>query len=192
MEGTGLDFTAEMRRLCFDVCGRLTEFSHIDMGRVAVSTSQTRRRASHGLYASLTPLRFEGGGREQTRRGRVYRVEPVLDAGGREYLYILTFYLPRFCDTSLEEKLVTVLHELWHIGPAFDGDLRRFEGRFYAHGPSQKAYDEQMRRFTQAWLALSPPEHLYEFLTQPFDGLVAEHGRVVGARVRTPRLVPVG
>ena len=30
-----------------------------------------------------------------------------------------------FLDQTFEEKLVTVFHELYHISPAFDGDLRR-------------------------------------------------------------------
>ena len=41
----------------------------------------------------------------------------------------MSFYLPRFCDQSLDEKLSTVMHELWHISPAFDGDIRRLPGR---------------------------------------------------------------
>ena len=187
----GLDFSVEMRRLCVDVCSRLPELAHVDMAQVAVCTSQTRRNVSHGLYASLTPLRFEGGARENTKRGRTYRVEAVLDSSGRELLYILTFFLPRFCDLPLEEKLTTVLHELWHIGPDFDGDLRRFAGRFYAHGPSQKAYDDHVRRLAQKWLSLSPSEHLYDFLHPTFADLVAEHGRVVGLRMRSPKLIPV-
>lgn len=188
---SGLDFTSHMRRLCEDVCRRLGDLRHVDMRLVAVSTAQTRRDVSHGMYASLTPLRFEGGNREKTTRGRRYRVESVVDADGRELLYILSFYLPRFCNLPLEEKLVTVLHELWHIGPEFDGDLRRYAGRCYAHGPSQRAYDAHMKRLAQEWLALGPPEHLYEFLLYPFDQLIAEHGRVIGTRVRTPKLIPV-
>ena len=56
-------------------------------------------------------------------------------------LYILNFYLPRFLDLPFREKLTTMLHELWHIGPKFDGDVRRLGGRCFAHGSSQKQYD---------------------------------------------------
>ena len=54
-------------------------------------------------------------------------------------------------NTSVEEKLSTVLHELWLISPMFNGDLRRHEGRCYAHGPSQSNYDDQKDRLAQKW-----------------------------------------
>lgn len=187
----GFDFTTAMRRLCHDMVVRLTELAHIDLERVAIGLCQARQNGSHGTYASLTPLKFEAGAAEQVLEGRRYGVQRLCDQQGRELLYILSFYLPRFQNTSLEEKLSTVLHELWHISPEFDGDLRRHAGRCYAHGSSQQEYDAQMDRLAQRWLSLDPPGHLYEFLAVDFDELVAEHGKVVGARWPTPKLLPL-
>ncbi|MCH2113470.1 MAG: hypothetical protein MK171_00970 [Pirellulales bacterium] len=189
MESHGFDFTAAMRRLCADMIARLAELQHIDLGRVAMSLSQTRKSVAYGLYASLTPLRFEGGALQKELRGRHYGVDPMRDDSGREYLYILSFYLPRFANTTWEEKLSTVLHELWHISPEFNGDLRRHEGRCYAHGRSQREYDARMDRLAQKWLALGPPEPLYDFLLKSFEELVAEHGTVKGTHWQTPKLV---
>ncbi|MEQ8211766.1 MAG: putative metallopeptidase [Lacipirellulaceae bacterium] len=188
--GQSFNFSAAIEKVCRDMIARLPEFSHIDFDRVAVSLVQARRDVSHGIYASLTPLRFEGGAREKRTRGRRYLVQSVCDRQGREYLYILSIYLPRFLNTSLEEKLATLLHELWHIGPNFDGDLRRFPGRNYAHGNSQREYDAQMERFAQQWLAADPPAHLYDFLEFDFNELTAEHGRIVGTRWPAPKLIP--
>jgi predicted metallopeptidase len=185
------DFTAAMRRLCQDMTARLPQLRHIDLSRVAISICQTRNGESHGTYATLTPLRFEAGATTKNVRGRRYGVEPVRSESGEEYLYILNFYLPRFLNTPLEENLSTVIHELWHISPTFDGDLRRHEGRCYAHGSSQKAYDALMDQLTQQWLALDPPEHLYEFMLGNFDDLLAEHGGVTGAHWQAPKLVPL-
>ena len=190
-QSCGFDFTAAMRRLCLDMTVRLPELHHIDLNRVAISISQARNSESHGTYATLTPLRFESGATTKVVRGRRYGVEPVQSESGDEFLYILSFYLPRFLNTPLEENLSTVIHELWHISPAFDGDLRRHEGRCYAHGPSQKAYDALMDRLAQQWLALSPPEHLYEFLIGDFDELLAEHGGVTGSYWQAPKLLPL-
>src|SRR5262245_60122872 len=117
------DFTLHICRLCDDIASRLTELSHIDMGRVAVSVCQTRKAVQHGIFASLTPLRFADGSSTTTRRGRQMTVERVLDKVGREMLYILSFYLPRFQNLDVREKLITVLHELWHISPDFNGDI---------------------------------------------------------------------
>jgi predicted metallopeptidase len=193
MDGSshGFDFTAAMRLLCSDMVTRLSELGHIDLELVAIGLCQTRQSGSHGLYASLTPLKFEAGASEQVLEGRRYGVQSLCDLHGRELLYILSFYLPRFLNTSLEEKLSTVLHELWHISPEFDGDLRRHAGRCYAHGSSQQEYDAQMDRLAQRWLALDPPGHLYDLLAVDFAELEAEHGKVVGARWPTPKLLPL-
>ena len=184
------DLTRAMRHLCWDMVARLPELEHIDLEPVAIGFSQSRGRACHGLVASLTPLRFETGARHAMIDGRRYRMAPLLDRSGREKLYILTYFIPRFFDAPLEEKLSTTLHELWHISPHFDGDLRRHEGRYPIHGRSQKAYDHQMDQMAQRWLALDPPLAVYDFLQWSFQELVAEYGSVVGTRISTPRLIP--
>lgn len=187
----GFDFTSHMRSLCEDLVARLPELSHIDPRRVAISFSQTRRASAYGLYATLRPLRFAGGSTETIRRGRRWLLQRLVDAQGREILYIVSFYLPRFFNLPFREKLCTVLHELWHISPRFDGDLRRFRGRCYAHTGSRKRYDASMERLVEKYLALRPPDELLAFLHHDFAGLVARYGRVFGQRVRPPKLIPL-
>ncbi|HEY4309572.1 MAG TPA: hypothetical protein VGN12_09005 [Pirellulales bacterium] len=185
----GLDFTRHMRVVCRDITVRLAEFQHVDIDRVALRTCQTRNRAHHGVHASLTPLRFEGGARTTTRRGRTWSIRPIVGEDGREMLYLLSFYLPRFCNQPLVEKVSTIIHELWHIGPAFDGDLRRFPGRYFAHGRSEAAFHRQMRELAANWLAQSPDRQLFAFLEPDFRGLCQQYGAVYGARIPTPKLV---
>lgn len=180
-----------MRRLCEDVVQRLPEMTHIDMGRVAVCFAQARKAVSHGLYATLTPLRFEGGALSEQRARRRYVIQRVYDETGREMLYVLKFYLPRFLDTSFDEKLTTVFHELWHINPDFNGDLRRHEGRCYAHTHSQKEYDAEMARLWRRWLDLGPSPVLYDFLRPKFRELERRYGGVYGLKLPHPKLVPV-
>lgn len=188
----GFNFTSQMRVLCADLTERLPELAHIDVGRVAIRFCQARIHSRHGLYASLTPLRFEGGQLLSQRRGRNWTVERLFDDSGREMLYLLSFYLPRFLERPFEEKLSTVVHELWHIGPAFDGDLRRHPGRCYAHTHSQKQYDARMGELTQKWLGLDPPSEVYAFLRYDFRQLERRYGRVFGQMIRTPRLLRAG
>lgn len=187
----GFDYTDAIRRVCADMAARTPELGHIRHERVAIGVRRTRSAAMHGVFATLTPLRFADGRADRTLRGRRYRVQPLADAAGREFLYLFSLYLPRFQNLSLEEKLSTIVHELWHIGPKFDGDLRRHDGRCYAHGSSQRKYDALMDRITQRWLAGDPPAHLYEFLERNFDDLAAEHGGVRGERWPAPKLIPV-
>jgi hypothetical protein len=106
-------------------------------------------------------------------------------------LYILNFYLPRYLDLPLPEKLNTVAHELWHIGPRFDGDLRRFQGRCRLHSGSKKRYDAQSQGLVDAWFAGGPEASLYQFLQDDFRKLHARHGRVFGTKVRAPKIFPL-
>lgn len=181
-----------MRSLCMDVCTRLEAFQHIDMSRVAVTFAQTRRRVSYGLQAKLTPMRFEGGCLTEAREdGRQWTVQRLYDHHEREMLYILTFYLPRFQDQVFMEKMTTVFHELYHISPLFNGDIRRLEGRYHVHSHSQKEYDEQMAVLAKRYLAMKPPVELYSFLRKTFRGLKRVHGEVVGLSIPIPKLLPV-
>jgi hypothetical protein len=179
-----------MRLLCADMVARTPELSHIDLSRVALSFSRARKRVSWGMYASLTPLRFAGGEMTTLRRGKLYQVQRLMDGSGREMLYLLSFYLPRFMNLDFREKLITVFHEMWHISPSFDGDLRRHGGRCFAHTHSQKEYDRQMEILADRWLASSPDAELWEFLKGDFQALQTTHGAVFGLRVARPKLVP--
>ena len=187
----GFHFTAAMRAVCDDMTRRVPLLGHIDMRRVAVGFCQARKRVRHGLQASLTPLRFEGGTRETIERGRPYTCQSIRSADGVEFLYLLNFYLPRFLDHSLGEKLTTIVHELWHISERFDGDLRRHDGRCYVHGPSQREYDRMASKLAGQWLAGDPPPEIYAFLRLNFRRLYQHYGIVYGERYPAPKLVPI-
>jgi len=187
----GFDFTSRMRSLCQDIVARAPSLAHVQLQRVLIAFSQARKGVQYGLQASLTPLRFAGGSLTTRRRNGTFTLQRIFDHSGREYLYILTFYLPRFLNNSLKEKLTTVFHELWHIGPDCDGDLRRHHGRCYAHSHSQREYDALMWQLAQDWLRLQPPASLYDFLEVPFQELQDRHGRIFGLKVPRPKLIPV-
>lgn len=184
------DFCLAMRILGRDIVARTPALAHVNFDQIATVFAQARKRVNYGLYASLTPLRFQQGSLTTKRRGRQYTIQRLFDPTGLEYLYILTFYLPRFQDLDLREKLITVFHELWHISPAFDGDIRRHEGRCYAHTGSQAKYDAHMETLVDAWLAQQPPAALWSFLKLSFGELQGRWGRVTGARIKRPRLIP--
>jgi hypothetical protein len=176
--------------LCDDVTTRLDELLHVDMSQVAVSYAQTRTRALHGLQAKLTPMRFENGATTTHRRGKPWTCQRLM-LGDREMLYILTFYLPRFLDQPFHEKMVTVLHELFHISPQFNGDIRRFGGRYHVHSHSQREYDCEMGRLASHYLAMNPPRELYEWLALDFRELHKQTGAILGQRIPIPKLIPL-
>lgn len=184
------DFCRAMTSLCQDICVRHAEFQHVQMSRVAVTFAQARSPVEWGVQARLTPLRFEGGAIVENRRGRLWTVQRVYHEGN-EALYILTFLLPRFLNLSFEEKLITIFHELYHISPRFDGDIRRFSGSCYMHTGSQKSYDRQMAEFSRQYLQMGVPETLVQFLRFNFAELQQQCGAVVGLRIAIPRLIPM-
>ena len=186
------DFTAAMRAVCAEMVARTPDLCHIRLDEVAICFCQARNREPYGMYASLTPLRFAGGALTTVRRRQRFGLQKLLDAGGREMLYILSFYLPRFMDLPLSEKLITIFHELWHISPQFNGDIRRHPGKCFAHTRSQKHYDAQMGALADRWLATGPPAELWSFLLLTCEQLHKAHGPIVGLRVAKPRLIPCG
>ncbi|MEK6269553.1 MAG: hypothetical protein N2B57_02245 [Planctomycetales bacterium] len=188
----GFHFTNRMRSVCEDMASRLPQLAHIQMDRVAISFCQARKSVSHGLQASLTPMRFEDGDRELVQNGQRWRVQQIRNRQNQEMLYLLNFYLPRFQDQPFGEKLVTILHELWHINPTFNGDLRRLPGRCYVHSASEKKYDAFMGTLANEWLARNPSRTAFQFLEMSFDDLQKTYGQVSGLRIPAPKMIRCG
>jgi predicted metallopeptidase len=182
------DFTAAMRALCEDVVYRSAPFAHVDLSRVLFTITRSRNGHRHGLQARVTPLRFRGGELVTIYRGVPYQVQR-LTVHGRDMLYLVTFCLPRFLNRDFEDKLVTVFHELYHISPTFDGDLRRHEGRYCTHTASQKRLDAHMGRLVRAYLNDGADADRHAFLRLSFAELCRRHGAVAGLHVPRPKLV---
>ncbi|MDR3233922.1 MAG: hypothetical protein LBT46_09725 [Planctomycetaceae bacterium] len=184
------DYTQALKTLCEDICFRVPELRHIEMNRVAVSFSQTKNSEPYGIYASTTPLRFSGGNETLVRRGRTLTMQSCYKNDGTQYLYILYFYVPRFIELPLSQKLDTIVHELYHISPLFNGDLRRFSGRCFAHGSSKAKYDQSVKRLTEYYLQREPPESVWSFLQLDYRGLTAQYGKLTGTKIPMPKIVP--
>jgi hypothetical protein len=184
------DFCGHMRRLCADLVGRCPTFEHIDVNHLLFGITQARTRRPHGLQARVTPLRFRNGRLDRRRRGIAYQVQRHF-VDDQEMLYLVTFCLPRFLDQDFDDKFVTIFHELYHISPEFDGDLRRHGGRCTVHSQSKRDYDKHMADLARAYLASGPNATLHAFLRMNFAQLQHRHGAVVGVVVPRPKVVPV-
>jgi hypothetical protein len=184
------DFCGHMRRLCADVVRRCPELAHIDVGRLLFAVTQARSGRRHGLQARVTPLRFRHGLLTRRRRDGDYQVQRFF-VGEREMLYLVTFCLPRFLDQDLDDRFITLFHELYHISPAFEGDLRRHDGRYALHSHSKRDYDAHMAHLARAYLASGPDRALHDFLRLTFAQLRHRHGSVVGVVVPRPRLIRI-
>lgn len=183
--------TAALRRLCGDIATRCDTFAHLDLSAMLFTFCPSRASARHGLLARVTPLRFRDGILYRRRNGRVFQVQRYF-ANGTEQRYIVTFCLPRFLDLPFEQKLVTVFHELYHVGPKFDGDIRRHEGRYAVHTHSKKEYDERMGELARRYLNGHPEPRVFGFLHATFAELWDHFGGVYGVTVPQPKMVPAG
>lgn len=188
--GVSFDFCGHIRRLCADMAAHSAELHHIDVSRLLFGMTQARSGRTHGLQARVTPLRFPQGALRRQRRGVCYQVQRYF-VDGREMLYLVTFCLPRFLDQTFEDKFVTLFHELFHISPAFDGDLRRHGGRCDLHSRSKKEYDVRMAHLARAYLSNGANARLHDFLRLDFAQLQYRHGSVVSVVVPRPKLIPV-
>ncbi len=184
------DFCGHVRRLCADIVQRCQELRHIDVGRLLFGMTQARSGQFHGLQARVTPLRFPDGQLLRRRRGITYLVQRYI-VDEREMLYLVTFCLPRFLDQDFDDKFITLFHEIYHISPKFEGDLRRHEGRYALHSHSKSDYDTHMAKLARAYLQNGPDPALFSFLRLNFAQLQHRHGSVVGVVVPRPRLLPL-
>jgi hypothetical protein len=185
-----VDFSAELDILSRDLCRRIPELAHIDPDRLLFSIARSRAAGIHGTYARIAPLRFAGGSREHTRRRGPWRETfrlPVLHHNQREIYYLITLFIPRFLRLSFEQKLATIVHELYHISAACDGDIRRFLGRNFAHGSSRATYDRIIKQLVDRYLAATPPEAPLAFLQLEESRWNQQQIRISGITTPVPR-----
>ena len=186
-----LNLTASLEAVIADIVCRVDELSHIDPARLLVAVAASRNGTRHRLFAKIHPLRFKGGDKsaeERSGRSRYLLTMPTIEHRGTEMLYLIYFLVPRFLDLPFQEKLVTIFHELYHISPAFDGDIRRFAGRNHAHGSSTKRYNQFMATLVDRYLkGLENSDHL-EFLATDQSTLRENYRAIVARKLPAPRL----
>jgi predicted metallopeptidase len=184
----GFDFTGNMTLLVEDVVKTHPAFSHIITNNVLVAISNANG-SKNGVVAKLRPMRFEGGSKTKMLHGMEY-LAPEVNINGNNILYIIYFHLPRFLNHgNYKNKLSTVLHELYHISPLFNGDIRRFSGKNYAHGNSRKDYDEQINVYTDEYISSTHHPELSEFLKYKYAELKHRCGAIYGDMIRIPRQI---
>lgn len=205
---TSFDYLFHVKELCRDICRRLPVFRHIDVDRVGFEVSKARNRDSfYGRWASVTPLRFEGGVRAALFRqkkivrvghtknvidetSQYYKAPEVVGLDGTELLYLFTIMTPRFYNLSVKDKVETVIHELLHIGPKFDGDYRHIPGRDKHHG-NLKKYEEYCSQLAKEWLRLDPNPGLYNFLQWDYDALLEKFDSIELVKYPSIKYIPI-
>ena len=176
------DLTTELEKVIARLA-TLEEFRHIKLTGMILSLTQCRKNSFHGVYAAVKPLRFESGKREKIRE-KFRFVWPKFVIDGYIKLYQMIFYIPRFLDVSFEDKLLTIIHEMYHISPRFNGDLRRFPGKNYAHGYSRTEFDKALIPINNKAQKSFNFEQ-FEFMILNFKELRGKYDSIVGNMFRT-------
>ncbi len=186
---TGFDFTGSMNLLVKDIVKTHPAFSHIILDNILVAISPSNG-SKNGVVAKLRPMRFEGGSKTRLIR-RIEYSAPEVNINGNNILYIVYFHLPRFMNHGKHQsKLSTVLHELYHISPLFNGDIRRFPGKNFAHGNSRRHYDELIEVFANEYKRQTIHPELSDFLKYRYSELKRKYGAIYGDMIRIPRSNP--
>jgi predicted metallopeptidase len=185
-----VNLTLVLTSIIAEIVQNTPSLSHIDTGRTLVCVGSNKSGRRGGLYGKLIPLRFENGSTVLKHRGRVYAI-PEIVHNGASCLYIIHFYMPRFFDLPWHEKLKVMFHELYHISPRFDGDIRRMGAVKTAHGHSKKhfdsLYDSELQSFTNH---IRTTEHM-QFLEMDSTSIYRRYRRVTGVRMKNPKPVVI-
>ena len=184
------DLTRAVWQIANSMCKLVDDVRHIDMTTVACSYTVCRSDSDDGVLATMTPCRFENGLLSGILDGRRVKTQQVFDADGREILYIFTVFIPRFLNLTIREKLITISHELWHIGPKCNGELRRFAGRCHIHG-DEKLFDQQAEWIVDQWLENPGVNKIEAFLHHDFEELSNRYDRIVGQKIQQPKIIDV-
>ena len=81
-----------------------------------------------------------------------------------------------------------MIHELHHISPLFNGDIRRYSGKNYAHGNSRKGFDDLMNIYTHEYIESTSMPELREFLKYKYSELRRKYGAIYGDMIRIPNI----
>lgn len=185
-----LHFNNAIFALIEEITKHVDEFRSLDCSRIRVSAAFNKKRSRGGLLAYVLPLKYRYGSPIERRvRGNsiyTFAMIPYLDSG-KEILYLIYFMLPRFMNLSLRDKLETVIHELYHISPEFDGDLRRLAGRSSLHGNSLKEYDRKIKVLTDEFMHSLHDEQKYAFLKPNMWQAKRKFGEIYTQHIKEPR-----
>ena len=105
-----------------------------------VCLSSNRDGSKGATYGKVVPLCYLNGSQSVIYKNQKYTM-PLVKKNNNIIKYLLYIYLPKFFDLSVKGKLYVLFHELYHINPNFDGDIRNMGNFKRVHGYSIKYFN---------------------------------------------------
>ena len=151
-------YTQLLQRALADIAGCVPWMRHIEPARVLLVSSSRVASSCYGNIAQCFGLpageKLNCGYWYHRPTRRVVRMTPWVRhasaqvlIGGRCMAYVILVRLPRMLENG---PLDTLVHEMVHIAPAFDGHLRRLR-----HG---NKFNAMVRETCEYWLRQGNPE----------------------------------
>ncbi len=187
---SGINLTDLLTLIVQEITRNAPSLAHIDISRIHISIASNRNGKRSTIYGKLVPLRFKDGNTHLIYRDKCYAM-PEFVHNGIPLLYLIYFYTPSFLNLGALEKLRVIFHELYHINPSFNGDIRRMGNVKASHGHSKSRFDAQFEpdllRFHE-YIMETPYRN---FLEMDAAALFATFGRIYSSRIKLPKPVLV-
>ncbi len=176
--------------LLHEMISRTPEFEKFDANKILLCCSSNKKATGGGIYGKLLPMKFENGAGIVNHNGRYFAI-PKLFINDTEILYIMYFYFPKFFNLSARDKVNVMFHELYHISPAFNGDIRRMGIMKKAHGHSKKAFEERYIDFAGDFYSYIKETPYHAFLDMKSEDLLKRFNKIHYRRMKSIRPVEV-
>jgi hypothetical protein len=137
------NLSRQVRLLIRDIARRVPELAHVRADRVLVVAGEARRASR----ATIRPLRFPGG---LARKPGSELRKPRVRFRGRKILYVITLRPLFFRASTAEQRIETVIHELFHTAAEFDGSLDPARRHQALKG---SAFESSLRPLVKRYLA---------------------------------------
>lgn len=163
-ESFSINLTDVLTLIISDIISYTEEFYNFDLNKILICCASNRKDFNGATYGKLLPLKFQNGSDVIKHRGHFYTI-PKLIINNYEILYIIYFYMPKFFNLSAKEKINVIFHELYHINPSFNGDIRRMGDFKKAHGYSKKKFEEKYIEYADVFYNKVINLPYYKFLS---------------------------
>lgn len=167
-----LNVRDEIMPVIESLCRDIPLLSHIDTRRIRLYATQTRVNSKHGYYAKIVPMRFPDGKPFRIKRTHTESIQQIVGPDG-EILYLIYLYVPRFLEVPLEDKMLTLIHELYHISPNCDGTIRKV-GRG-THGHSREAFNNMLKPLVKEYLHHHKTEEITILLREKYSDIQKQY-----------------
>ena len=188
MPADSINLTDILSLIIRDMINSTDEFKKFDLNRMLVCCASNRKDCRGATYGKLVPLRFKDGAEIIKHNGKFYTI-PKVKVNNSEILYIVYFYIPKFFSLSAKDKINVMFHELYHINPEFNGDIRRM-GKFKAaHGHSRKSFEEKYIEYADNFFDKIQNTPYYNFLKMDSHQIMSNFKTVKYRRMKSVKPV---